>query len=190
MTPASKYFIFAALAFIASQLVLAAIAARDARNFRRMAKFERIRTKFAAARGELIWLAAESELSPSSVTFQHLYTVQTMMMRRFDAYPNMSRSFWTQMFDGKIKAEARLHKEVPSWSMGTRRVAEKTADALRHVWIGCMPFGTLLALVRRATAFAGASLFRSLVSWLSRYAPPGMREIREAEQVLRRQLVA
>jgi hypothetical protein len=187
MTPALEYLGLAAGLFSAVQVGLIIVTMGQSRRYRRMAKFERIRTRFAAARGRLVLIAAERELSPNSITFRQLYAIQTTMMRRFDSYPRMSRIFWTHLFDGKL-TPAKLHTEAQQWNEATKSVVVDTADALRHVWIGCMPFGTSVTVGRRLAAFAGVSLVKLLAQQLSRLAPPAMREIREAEELLRRQV--
>lgn len=198
MTPIDGYVVGAALLFSAGQILLGLRATWVGRNYRRLAKYERIRGQFGQARNELVWLVASGSLADDSQTFKQLYAVQTTMMRRCDTYPAISHAIWRNVIDGKhSKIENKLHRETPHWDADTVRVVKLTADALRQVWWGCMPFATIVNvsvdLGRKTLAFVGSTAVQSVDQFISGIVfriMPGLREVRELEQVLRRQIAA
>src|SRR5687768_13041419 len=77
---------------------------RTARAYRRTARAERIRSRFAEARNQLTWKVIRGELDAESNTFRLLYFLQTAMMRRDDQYEQM----WSTLVASVAQADGTV----------------------------------------------------------------------------------
>jgi hypothetical protein len=188
MTPVFFYFTVALIVFAVAQVALGAYAFKRAAWASKIARTERIRHKFAGARGDLVRLAAEDRISSKSVTFRELYFIQTYMMRHCDEYSEISHTMWRNALSNQ-KTENRLHKESATWNDETKAIVLTTADGLRAIWIQCLPFSTAITIMRTVLASVSVHLARNAEMFIKR-ALPGIAGVRDTEKFLRNQLAS
>jgi hypothetical protein len=148
MTPVLEYLTVAVAILVSSQLLLGLWYRRKANVYRLIARTERIRLQLGDARCRLITETAKGNLKPSSVTFRELYFVQTSLMRGTDHYPALSEAMWRKVLRFEKSGQSAMAEEAKQWTSEVRAIAIDTAEVIKQIWIGYVPFGVMLRIAK------------------------------------------
>jgi hypothetical protein len=104
------------------------------RKYRHEYRTERTQSHFAVARNDLMRLAIAGEVDVNSTSFRRIYSLNTVLMRRPDQYPEFSQAI-TYMFVSNHNAEPdeELERESKEWSPAFRQVVRATAHAMDYI---------------------------------------------------------
>jgi len=139
---------FAALILVAGVLAFGLWFRHRANRYAVIRRTEQIRLQIGLARCRLVEAVAQGKLSPDSATFKDVYFVQTAMMRHTGEYREFSDAHWERVLKQESRRESVMRKEATTWPPEVTAIVHQTSDALRQVWIGFMPCGTVLRVMK------------------------------------------
>ncbi len=106
------------------------------RHYRHLHRVEVTQRFFGEVRDSLLDLVRQGQLSDQSETFRFFHFFDTFVLRRPDAYPQISsllRQLLLSETDQSISS--RLHEESQRWTSDTQKVVEQHAEALESLVI-------------------------------------------------------
>ncbi len=113
------------------ELIIGIFVWRSRQKFQHEIRVERTQRYFATARNELMQLAIANEIDVNSTTFRYLYFLNTLLMRRPDAYPEWSTALRiTFLRPQESESDSSVEIESEKWTPAIRDVVKTTADAL------------------------------------------------------------
>jgi hypothetical protein len=181
-----------ALDFIVILLVLWAIKEfivgiftwRRTRQLRHKLRVERTLHHFAEVRNQLTQLALERKIDAHSQTFQQLYTINTYIMRRPDAYPQISSMLQYLIMNREAERSDSLSAESKNWSPEMKEVVKASADALGYLILNYSFFARLIYRLEKWINPSTAP--RHILRVLSPEKDPVVKEIRQTQKEMYR----
>lgn len=105
------------------------------RHYRHLYRVEETQRYFGEARESLLGLVLANKLDHQSATFQFLYSMDTFVLRRPDAYPQISLRIRSAIVDGTPGDSFgnQLQCESQSWNEDVRKVIGAHARAINNL---------------------------------------------------------
>jgi len=113
------------------EIIVGILTWRHTRQLRHKLRVERTLQLFAEARNQLTKLALEEKIDANSKVFQQLYIMTTYIMRRPDAYPQISLMLqYSFSQENESEKDLSWYDESKTWSPEVKEVVKASADAL------------------------------------------------------------
>ncbi len=148
--------VFAGILVLLGQGIFAVMIWWRRKHLSYLLQVERTQRSFAEVRNNLVSMALKKEIGADSETFNFIYFLTTLFMRRPDQYGSLSMLIaHVSLQKAKVVEDSELIKESKSWSPEIKAVFKASADAMGNI------------------VFDYSQLFRLLL-WLERRKEPSL----------------